>query len=403
MFNNDTRQKLLGTAPALCATVFAAAGSIGVISGGSWASIAIGGSLLLWLSVFMGQGRMPKPDSRILSWLVLFFGCAALACFHAVDVPSSLRLLLRLATILIPLSLLSSPEVMSIAQGNLRHVPKLTLLSIASLFVLVWMLLVAIENTGPDGDPVTKLNRGFSYLIMLFAPLCGYLAFGVQNRLHGRGLLLAFLAVVVGCLFVTHSRAAQMGFAVASVVFVAALVLPNVTRWGLAALSVLSALWPWAASYVYMNWHHIVFQLPRSWVHRVEIWDNLYFRILESPLFGHGLGSTDKLDWLAPHGAMQAFTGGPAAHPHNAMVQLWVDMGLWGAGLGVLTLLLVLKAIGRLSLKLQALALATFAYAYSLLMSAYNLWTDSLWGALALTVFAFAVVNRELENKKGAK
>jgi len=379
-------------APYVVASLYAAAGSVGVISGGIWGAIGIVGALLAALVTGVGLGRFPRPDKAATIFVCLLLATAALSVFHAVDVPLALRVLLKLASILLPLLLLASPDLVKQGQAVLRFVPRLTLLTMAMMVALSVMLVAAIRLYGPDSGEVTKLNRGFSYLLLMNFPLLGYLFSTAKTQSRNKWILGGFLLLMLCGLALTHSRATQMGVFVAFAVFLGGLILPTLMTYALGFLSLVSVLWPWGAGYAVIHAYDYVARLPASWLHRVEIWDGLYYRVIESPIFGHGIGNAYKLDWLAPHGAMYRYMTGPAAHPHNAMVQLWVELGVWGAGLGVLFAAMLLKGILALPRHLQALGLGAFAYGYCLLMSAYNFWTDSLWSALALCLFAFAVV-----------
>jgi len=395
-------------APRLLAVVFAAAGSLGVFSGGSWASIGIGGVLLVSLLIGLGQGRLAWPSLGVSSFIGLLLGAAALSCFYAVDVRSSVYAFLKLCTILLPLLLWTSPDFQRTSQTLLKYIPAwivLSILAISLLSVVMLSILLVLTLSGAavsEEGPLllTKLNRGYSYELMLCFPFMAYLLYRPEARKRNWVLLGLLLIAVMNSLFLTHSRATQMGEVAALIVFAVSAVSPFLVIGGLAFIGLLSVGWPWAASYMFVHHHDLVSKLPDSWIHRVEIWDYSYYRIIEAPLAGHGLGGASKVDWAVPHGAMYVYAHETAAHSHNAMVQLWVELGAWGAGAGLLMMGLVLHRIWHLPAKLRPSGAAAFIYVFCLLMSAYNFWTDSLWAAMALTCFAFLVVGKHFDCEK---
>ena len=66
-----------------------------------------------------------------------------------------------------------------------------------------------------------------------------------------------------------------------------------------------------------------------SVAHRLCIWEFTSARILEKPLFGWGLDSSRSI----PGGEVECIEDGPslALHPHNAALQVWLELGLVGA------------------------------------------------------------------------
>lgn len=90
------------------------------------------------------------------------------------------------------------------------------------------------------------------------------------------------------------------------------------------------------------NW---AFALPASWAERVHAWRSVGQRLMDAPLFGHGLDATRGMN--AP-----LARGGEAAaaiplHPHNANLQIWLELGLVGGVLAAAALWLGGRALAR--------------------------------------------------------
>ncbi len=378
----------------LIALVFVGVGTVGVFSGGSWASFGVAGSLLLALSVSISKQKWVVPSRQVAMLAGLLLALAWGSCWSATDFDLSLYSAFKLTTVVIPLIFLSCDPVIAQATQSVPRIPVLVGLMIVSLGVLcLWLPYVGIKD-GPDSGSVTKLNRGFSYILILFWPLAGYMATQAAKTGRQKLILALFVVVILLALALTHSRASQMGAAVSLVVFALAFFSSKVTTWLLGATSVLLLGWPFYAQYYFTRLHEHMAVLPRSWYHRIEIWDYFSYRIQESPLVGHGLGVAHELDWLSPHGALYEVMSKAASHPHNAIVQLWVELGVGGLAFFAVAALGLLKGLQNLPQSLRPYALACFGLVLSLLLFAYNFWTDSLWAAMALTMLAFAAVGR---------
>ncbi|MGE4351458.1 MAG: O-antigen ligase family protein, partial [Bdellovibrionales bacterium] len=302
----------------------------------------------------------------------------------------------KCASFLIPLILLSNIKIQDRVSALFSYASFWGGLVSVSLFGLTLVLAYAIHRYGEGAPEVTKLNRGYSYILMLLWPYMAW--WGAEKKVHhsfrGRcvfGLLLCMLLI---SLVITHSRAAQVAAVASCFVFVLAWLFPRLTVAGIAGAAVLFMGWPFYARWLFTEHHGALALLPGSWAHRVEIWDYFSYRIQESPWLGWGMGSAGQLEWAVPHGAFYALVQNAAAHPHNAVVQLWSDLGIAGLFLYLFMVLGALRLVGRLASEFRPYALACLTFVLCLLLCAYNLWTDSLWASIALTMFTFALLNR---------
>jgi len=375
--------------------IFGLAGTLGAFLGGSYAALGIGGGLVFSGATWFAEGRPPKPHGVLMGF-----------CFFALIVCSVLNLqaaypknawhdTLQLATIILPLMLLSCPAVQARLEhpALFKHWPLLATLGLLTLGIELFSgtpLLKWMNGSGVfDEKAITKYNRGFSYAVLLAWPL---LALLTGEKAYWRtGLFCLALLLPLGF---THSRATQLGFVLASAVFAAAFFMPVFVRWGLGLLAALASAWPFMAQSVFNNHAEWVARLAPSWQARMEIWDFMSYRILERPWLGWGLGSSHELSPASPHNTLYVITTGPVSHPHNAFTQLWVELGLPGIALGLFFALYTLRLAGHLPKKLIPFALAAWMMAFTLAMVAYDFWTDSLLAAFALTAFAFALLGK---------
>ena len=227
------------------------------------------------------------------------------------------------------------PADVPVAEGN---VPKRTA---ALLCLLVWPAALALDRGG---------RRGAALLLPL-----GYGA---------------------ACLLLT-SRSAMMGITVGVAVFLLSCWSVRAVR---AALGTALAL-AFAGVLPLVLLFDRVFDLDaapwlfRSAQHRVEIWGMAAQRALETPFLGQGIDASRA---LMPEGEVSRFGTITDSllplHPHNAFLQVWLELGGLGAALALATSLLLLFGAARLGEREQPFALALFASGLAMVSTAYGIW-----------------------------
>ncbi|NYZ14945.1 O-antigen ligase family protein [Azospirillum sp. RWY-5-1] len=110
--------------------------------------------------------------------------------------------------------------------------------------------------------------------------------------------------------------------------------------------------------------------------HRLEIWGHAAWRVLEAPLFGHGIDASRALrpeagEWSRFGTLTDSLL---PLHPHNGFLQVWLELGLAGSTLVVVASLLMLSATRRLGTEAQPYALGLFAAGLAMANTAYGLW-----------------------------
>jgi exopolysaccharide production protein ExoQ len=127
--------------------------------------------------------------------------------------------------------------------------------------------------------------------------------------------------------------------------------------------------------------------------HRLQIWRFAAEAVAEHPVAGWGLNASRDLpggiDEIVPRERKLPL------HPHNAMLQWWLELGAVGAALGTALVVLALLGAGRLGPALfradpvRAAALAATASASVVALVGYGIWQAwwmaALWLAAAAT------------------
>lgn len=127
--------------------------------------------------------------------------------------------------------------------------------------------------------------------------------------------------------------------------------------------------------------------------HRFAIWDFAATRTMEQPIFGWGLGSSR----VVPGAEGIAENLGSRAealplHPHNALLQLWLELGIPGILLALIAVVAVLTKITRYISGRKELATAlTVIFSATLIAElSFGIWQSwwlvFLWVLAALTI-----------------
>lgn len=363
----------------------------GAFTGGIWAVIGIGGAIVLFLTVAAIERKMLWPQRSFILLVSICLLNIALLNLQSSQPALSWREWLKLASIFLPLILLTN----TVVQARLYHRNFFAVLSVA---VGIGAVALGMEldsdgfllkaRKGPDAS-LTEYNRGLSYLLLLALPCLASIWYSKHRwRLAPFGA-----ALLIPCLL-TESRATQLALMAALFVIVTAHYWPIATRRGLLVLLALTVAWPFAVQNYVSDHAEALRDFPDSWHARMEIWDYLSYRIQERPWLGWGLGSTHTLP-MVPHEVSYTLIRIPAAHPHNMMTQLWVELGIPGLILGLSFGMLMLDRASKFNARIAPFAMGAWAAAFVLLLVAYNLWTDSLFAAFALVALAFVMLEKD--------
>ena len=251
-----------------------------------------------------------------------------------------------------------------------------------------------------SGGRAAGYSRGATLAGALAVPL----ALGLW-RVGQRALAVGVLIFAVAAVLSLHNLAAKTAFAAAALVGGIAIVAPRLVR--LLALAIPAAM---------LAFPLLVAQLPdarancdllarkTSIVHRMAIWSYTTARIAEHPALGSGMNSAKAM----PPQHIDLFEHcpdlpGAAAlrdqvllmplHPHNNLLQLWLELGAVGLALGLAQLAwLAWRAAGAAPDRFAAGAVLGAAAGLGVVASvSFGLW-QSWWLAGAMLVAALAAL-----------
>lgn len=122
---------------------------------------------------------------------------------------------------------------------------------------------------------------------------------------------------------------------------------------------------------------------------RLEVWNFVAENIAKKPILGHGVEATRflKSDHIMPE-----FGTNTVIHPHNAILQVWLEMGVLGVMLALLFVILMFRRMGASDPREQKDYLALFAGIFCVLCIGYGLWQAWLLGMMFTTTAFMAMV-----------
>ncbi len=147
--------------------------------------------------------------------------------------------------------------------------------------------------------------------------------------------------------------------------------------------------------------------LPNSVFPRVFIWQSAVGYILEAPFFGKGLDTSRAISsakdrvFYSTHSEGKRWVEPIPLHPHNAVLQVWLELGAVGAVLLLAILLALVRRIDDIGANddRRFLRAASFGGLFSILAVAsvsYGIWQNWWLGAIWLIVsFNVASVSKD--------
>jgi O-antigen ligase len=214
---------------------------------------------------------------------------------------------------------------------------------------LLWPM-IRVDIMGRDSYYLHELNRGACIMALLLWPALQYLQHKCDNH-HHKLLAIVLLMLVIAAVLTLESLAAVSGLLCAAVFFFCYMVAikywPRFADWLLRCCPIflvagLAIAWLLAANINVVTGGYNASWLPETAQHRVVIWDFVTDKAQQRPLLGWGMASSrhipDGQEFFRPDKRYLPL------HPHNSMLQLWLELGL----VGVLLFLWGIYGLGKL-------------------------------------------------------
>ena len=146
-----------------------------------------------------------------------------------------------------------------------------------------------------------------------------------------------------------------------------------------------------------------VIDLPTSAEHRIGIWKFTSDKVLENPILGWGMNASKNI----PGGKSYLFAEDGAQygralplHPHNVLLQIWLELGLIGIVLFVtLCVFIIMISVNRLSLRFEsAMMFGQFITILGISNLSFGMWQAWWLAAIWLSISFTSLVSSKLED-----
>jgi hypothetical protein len=343
---------------------------------------------LVWSrgSPLLASLRMPT----ILVGLVAAFG--AVSAIWAIDPLRSLMIAARLVGIF-------AAGLSLAAAAPLVDPRRLLMFLAAGILVGVPLAIVELATGGAVSGLVfarpfaeARMNFASMTLTILLFPL---VAAGLREWRHA---VIAIGVAMAGTIWILSDTTAKgallIGVGAGALFYVGPRVLPRLAA-VLSILVVLTAPVTFPRIERSRPLGEAIAALKASAAHRLLIWSFAGDRIAEQPLLGWGLDSSRAI----PGGS----TGLPGSllqplpvHPHNASLQVWLELGLPGATLFALLIAFLFVALGRSGWPRAFFAAsgASMTIALAPAFNSWSLWNETWQGMLWFSAFLVLALSR---------
>jgi exopolysaccharide production protein ExoQ len=243
-----------------------------------------------------------------------------------------------------------------------------------------------------------QLNQATDTLAILVLPASATL---VYHRRAGLGLVLATaaLTIIYGLVGTAAKLSLSVGILVAPLLYLAP---RNIGRAAaiLSVLIIITAPLSFARIARLQGVTETSEGVKFSAWHRVMIWSFAGDRIAERPLSGWGLDASRAIP-----GADEPVYEGRVwlpLHPHNAAIQLWLELGVPGAALFALVVAWLWLSLAASSWPrlFAASAGASLVTAFVAAIGAYGIWQEWWIGTLWFSLFVILVMGRCLPSRE---
>ena len=355
-------------------------------------------------------GQRPRFSKPVFIIVAATAGLALASCLWAIDPGDALGRALRMALVIASGAFLVNLFLM-IEVSRLR--PYLWFFPAAVMAIAV-LVFIELEFGAPLHRlvrgmaagafvPPAKFNRAMVTMALSFFPAMAILRHYVSKKIMA-GLMAVF---VFPALLVTESQSAQLALFFGTVFLVAFPYRRRAAWYGLFGIIVILMLVaPFASTWVFQRFAMDVQSVPLLGQggayagNRLEIWDYVSRYALQKPLLGFGIEAAREITDFDSHEIFQE--GKSILHPHNFVLQLWLEFGVIGAlcGAGLIGYLLNLMRT-KLSPAQCRIALPTLIAVLSVASTGYGMWQGWWLGLLFLSAsFCILAIRLEAELAK---
>lgn len=236
-----------------------------------------------------------------------------------------------------------------------------------------------------------EFNRASVGIILYFFSAVAILTIHLKKSLAFIIMLIPTIAI----LLVSDSQSALLAF-IAGFIFLFLFPYQSKKAWlGLKVIILtLMLISPFVMSYIYENFAETIQSIPlmaRGYAGaRLELWDYISRYALQEPLHGYGIRATRLITDFDSKLVFDIVN--TVLHPHNFVLQIWIEFGLIGILIGMFLIERGISLIQyKFSMAQQKILLPTMMAALGPCATAYGMW-QGWWIALLFHVAAMSLI-----------
>lgn len=369
--------------------------------------VILGGLIALYYSRKQRLVEFPQPLLAVLLAVPLWGIVTSLWSHHPID---SLLMGLKVLALVI-LGIYWCRLTLSLAPMTRKSVINAL---IGGLFLGLFFLFIDAYFENPwQTFWVKSSSRAFAQGSLMISLAAWPAILWAFRRPHSLGLrislVICLLLSIFWTLFQIDCDTSFIGLFLGFCVFIGTLLLPRITSWSMRLFLPLFILsFPFISLYAFKPENipsYNAYIYSPSYVDRLYIWNEVATSIFEHPWQGIGMDGTPhhektqiirKWSYIDKQGTSHDIQSACfAMHPHNAILQLWLELGFGGVILGILLIHLTLIQIFRTNLTSIEKAVSAGLFTGSFMIIWVNLgfwqnwWISGLWIIIGLTITMF--------------
>ena len=368
---------------------------VGVLAKQAMAFLFIALAILLLGAVWLERRRITWPVKPVLIAFAAIVALSVLGAWFAgngLHLAGIMKKLGLLALLLVCVS--AAPEI----RAGIVTQPLVLCLG-AGIFLGAVIFSIELNFDAPlyrffsgkgwEGDVApSRFNRGSTALVLLSWPAAA--GMWLAGR-HAAALALVLAGLAVASIGESASAllAAMLGLFIVPLAILSGRIASRLL-FTLAILLMIAA--PWLLGNLLIWIPDYVALFPPSFADRLEIWHSASMVAREQPLVGLGLGAMRSLDVPEAVRAAYSFFKHGTIHPHNAAIQIWLELGLFGIVAALVLIWRLVVSSDALPRPARAAAISALCCGLVIAAVSYGVWQETWLGIIGVTILAFGVL-----------
>jgi O-antigen ligase len=389
---SEVKTALASSTLMILAIAFALAGPILALAPLGMTPLVIVAALTATVSERLRTRRWPRIRGYILAIILIFLAYSEISLGWDINKSAGVRKLVDITVVAVAMlaltglaSRMSNTQQRFAAQALIcGAVTGLILLGIETIFDFP-IFRAIMGNSDPRLEDLMESKRSVDALPLLIWPAALALS---RLRRPLPGIALAVIFTIAS--FRLTAASATVAMVLSLGVYALAARWLKFTRSLVAICSVLAFVAVIPVSIGAYHWGGTTTHwLKHSAHHRIEIWHFTAERALERFVLGHGIGSSR----FVPNGKeVSAFqdAGKPIIplHPHDAFLQIWLELGLFGVMIATTLMLFPFSVIPRWPPQNQRFVLAGYVAGIIIAGLSFGIWQTWWMATLTFSVVA---------------